>query len=56
MKDEKDFNVAKVRKDISELSDSDLMFFSHAIHSETFETIAERVKRIAKEHAQSMPF
>lgn len=46
----------QLRVDILNCSDEDLVYFSHAIFAETFESIPQRISKVAKEHVKGLPF
>lgn len=51
----------KIRLEILALTDEELVYFGHAVHSgeievKPFETVTQFIKRAADEHFKSMPF
>ena len=46
----------KIRLQVLKMSDSELVYYSHALHAENFETLPERIKRVSEEYKKTMPF
>jgi hypothetical protein len=46
----------KIRLAILAMSDEDLSIYAHAVFAETFETVPERIERVAAEFTKTLPF
>ena len=46
----------KVRASLSELKDSDLVYFADSIYFSSFKSVTEHIKDVAKEYDPQVPF